>query len=91
MDQLLFPFSLKIKDFWAKLKEFFAKLKVSENPATFVAAKWLKKKADLERVRVSYPIVISTIDSNSNWLTQVFFIETINTYQNNALLDNRGH
>ena len=31
----------------AKLKDFPPKLKVSENPVTFVAEKWLKKKADL--------------------------------------------
>ena len=40
-------FFAKLKDFFAKLKDFFAKLKVSENPVTFVAAKWLKKKAGL--------------------------------------------
>ena len=41
-------FSSKLKDFFAKLKDFFPKLKVSENPVTFVAAKWLKKKAALK-------------------------------------------
>ena len=38
----------------AKLKEFFAKLKVSENPVAGVAAKWLKKKADLERISIPF-------------------------------------
>ena len=37
-------FSVKFKDFLPKLKKFSAKLKVSENPVTFVAAKWLKKQ-----------------------------------------------
>ena len=36
-------FFSKLKDFFAKLKDSFLKLKVSENPVTFVAAKWLKK------------------------------------------------
>ena len=35
----------KLEDFLAKLKEFSAKLKVSENPFTCIAAKWLKKQA----------------------------------------------
>ena len=37
-------FLAKLKDFLAKLKEFFSKLKVSENPVTIVATKWLKKQ-----------------------------------------------
>ena len=40
-------FLAKLKDFLAKLKEFSAKLKVSENPVTSVAAKWLKKQGCL--------------------------------------------
>ena len=36
--------SAKFKEFLSKLKKFSAKLKVSENPVTFVAAKWLKKQ-----------------------------------------------
>ena len=47
MNMYLFPqleiFSAKLKDFFSKLKDFFPKLKDSENPVTFVAAKWLKK------------------------------------------------
>ena len=37
-------FFSKLKDFLAKLRKFFSKLKVSENPDTIVAAKWLKKQ-----------------------------------------------
>ena len=37
-------FLAKLGDFLAKLKKFSAKLKVSENPVTSVAAKWLKKQ-----------------------------------------------
>ena len=37
-------FSAKLKEFFSKLKVFLAKLKVSENPVTFIAAKWLKKQ-----------------------------------------------
>ena len=45
----------KLKDFFAKLKDFFAKLKVSENPVTFVAAKWLKKKGRASRYTTHFP------------------------------------